>query len=94
MGAHVARASRACPERWEKTSLAGVTCWGHQEPLGMSGHHFPVLHINRAAPGQGKPWGRRAADGVLQVNDRAREKIQVSAHLIWFPAVDYSPSAF
>lgn len=43
---------------------------------------------------QGKPWGRRGADGVLQVNDRARKKIQVSAHLIWFPAVNYSPSAF
>lgn len=31
---------------------------------------------------------------MLQVNDRARKKIQVSAHLIWFPAVNYSPSAF
>lgn len=67
---------------------------GTRSLWGCSGHHFPKLQVNRAAPEQGKPWGRRGADGVLQVNDRAREKIQVSAHLIWFPAVDYSPSAF
>lgn len=50
--------------------------------------------VNTAAPVQGKPWARGAADGVLQVQDRARKKIQISAHLICFPAVDYSPSAF
>lgn len=48
-----------------------------------------TLLLCRENPGEGK-----GTDGVLQVNDRARKKIQVSACLIWSPAVEYSPSAF
>lgn len=33
-------------------------------------------------------------DGVSQVDGKARKKVQVSAHLIWSPAVEYSPFAF
>lgn len=37
---------------------------------------------------------RRGTGVVLQVNDRAGKKIQVSAHLIWSRAVACLPSTF
>lgn len=97
-GGHVTQASRTRAEWWEKTPLlsywyclpgAPRAAGGSQGIVSLSSIQMEnaLLLCKDRGEGQG-------ADGVLQVNDRARKKIQASARLIWSPTVEYSPSAF
>lgn len=63
------------------------SCWW------LSGHWFDLLCTeNNVFLCIQRPWGRKGAGVVLQVNERARKKIQASAHLIWSLAVGCSHS--
>lgn len=89
----MAGASRAPAERWGKNTITMVLYCLAGAPGAAADRQGIVLlssvHRVRENLREGK-----GTDGVLQVDGKARKKIQVSAHLIWSPAVEYSRSAF